>query len=117
MSKTRGALSRAMIEKQEGAPARLEDCKARRDALEQERRQTESEIHLKQQRLQELRRQQTACRREIEKLEKLVRERNAREKNEADMRRIQEKINQLVESGVSAEEILKQLGYTTEGDL
>ena len=102
MSKTKGALSRATIEKQERAPARLEDCKTRRDALERERRQTESEIRQRQQRLQELRKQQTACRREIEELEKLVREKDAREKNAADMRRIQEQIDQLVENGVSA---------------
>lgn len=45
----------------------------------------------------------------------MIIENNSREKTEAEMEKIRTIVNQLVDNGVNAEEIIKQLGYNTDG--
>ena len=60
-------------------------------------------------RSREIKKQLRNVEREITELEKLKMEWEAREKKAEEMQRIQELVNSLVDQGVSAEEIIKEL--------
>lgn len=115
MSKPKGTRDRATVEKMKKAPDKLEGQKALRAMLYQEVSKTEQEIIAGQFKLQELKKKITACNREIASLNKMIIENNSREKTEAEMEKNRTIVNQLVDNGVNAEEIIKQLGYNTDG--
>lgn len=110
MTKPKGSLNRATLEKQKQAPVLLEQYTTAKAEMLEELRETEKRLQKEQEKVKALKKRMRWLDREIEAQEKAKAELEAREKKAADLEKISAAVEKLVTSGMSAEEIIQRLG-------
>ncbi|MBQ6413554.1 MAG: hypothetical protein IJI19_08765 [Ruminococcus sp.] len=109
MGRTKGARNKSTIEKLSCATEKLQESLAAQDTLTRELSRQEELSLSAQQRAKEIRRQLRELEREITELEKMKREWEQNEKKTYERARINTIIDQLVDGGMSADEIIKMI--------
>lgn len=109
MTKPKGTRDKATLQKMENAAAHLEERREEKNQLYRKLDIATALIMASELRSREIKKQLHNIEKEIAELEKLKLEWDAREQKAADMQRIQELVNSLVDQGISAEEIIREL--------
>ena len=109
MTKPKGTRDKATLQKMENAAAHLEERREEKTQLYRKLDIATALIMASELRSREIKKQLHNIEKEIAELEKLKLEWDAREQKAADMQRIQDLVNSLVDQGISAEEIIREL--------